>query len=208
MREPVSYICERTAEYVLIPELIKYLKERYSFVTPIYPWMTRELSRFSREMHGATSLRMLGLYARRPKIMTGDDNSIYIKINREIVMASAVARDFGIPMIAGCPLARNLIELGSCDKFLWVDLNSISPSDADSVIVVDELAWHKTSGEGIATFDLAQAMQTTELAVRQIDLNTLAESIKAIGMARWGESYHPYYFAGGYKPVYFLMADI
>ncbi|TRX75098.1 hypothetical protein [Pseudomonas mangiferae] len=207
MREPVSYICERTAEYTIVPELVRHLKSKHSYVTPIYPWMTRELSRFSRELPGAGGFKILGLYARRPKIRAGLDNSIYIKINREIVIASKVARDFGIPMIAGCPLARNLIELGCCDRFLWVDLHSVYPSDADSLVVVDNFSWDKTSEEAFLNSDLAQVMQDAESVMREVNLNILAEAIKAIGLAVQGIDYHPYYFKVGYKPVYFLIAD-
>ncbi len=208
MPEPISYICERSAEYALIPELVRKLKEIYSFVTPIYPWMTREGSRFSREYHAAVKFKVLGVYARRPKLLNADDDLIHVKVNQEIVISAAVGRSLGIPMIAGCPLARNLIELGCCEKFLWLDLKKISPSDGDFTIVVDE-ASHKNSFERYVIDDLAEILRTVELEARQIDLNTLVESVKTIAMAGKGYgAYHPFAYMGGYKAVYLLMADI
>jgi len=86
-------------------------------------------------------------------------------------------------------------------------LYSVSPSDADSFVKVDDFSWDKTSGEAFVTSDLANVMQRAELTMKEISLDILAESIKAIGVAVHGLDYHPYYFTGGYKPVYFLIAD-
>ena len=207
MPEPISYICERSAEYVLIPELVRKLKEKYSFVTPIYPWMTREGSRFSKEHHAAVRFKVLGLYARRPKISNSDD-LISVKINQEIVISAAVGYRLGIPMIAGCPLARNLIELGRCDRFLWVDLKKVSSSDVDFTILVDGSS-HRGCFEKYVIGDLEDVLRSVELDAREIDLSTLVEYVKTITMAGKGSgAYHPFAYMGGYKAVYLLMADL
>lgn len=47
----MSYISEHTAEYYLVPDLINILKEKYNFVSPVFPWVTRELSSLSKKIH-------------------------------------------------------------------------------------------------------------------------------------------------------------
>ena len=95
-----------------------------------------------------------------------------------------------------------------CDRFLWLDLKNASPSDGDFTIVVDE-ASDKNSFERYVISDLSEILQTVELEARQIELNTLVESLKTISMAGMGYGvYHPFAYMGGYKAVYLLMADI
>ncbi len=209
MPEPISYICERSAEYVLIPELVRKFRERYSFVTPIYPWMTREGSRFSREQNAGAEFRVLGVYARRPKFLKLNDNLIHVKINQEIVVSAAVGRSLGIPMIAGCPLARNIKELGSCSDYIWVDLKNIPSSEGDFTILVDGISQYEGCYSDYVIGDLEDVLEAVELEARCLDFNTLIDSIKNISTAgKGGGVYHPFAYMGGYKAVYLLMADI
>jgi len=49
---PKSFINERSAEYILVPNLKSILLEKFSTVTPLFPWATREGSVLSKQIHG------------------------------------------------------------------------------------------------------------------------------------------------------------
>lgn len=208
MPKPTSYICERSAEYALIPELVRKLKERFSSVTPIYPWMTREGSGFSKELHTGCQFKVLGLYARRPKLMSFSDSSIQVKFNEGIILGAAAGRELGIPMIAGCPLARNFLELGSCNSFLWADLRKFSSDEVDLNIVVDASLDYRRLYERYLIADLDDVLSIVEFEARYIDVRDLIDFVKIITMSgkEYGE-YHPFAYMGGYKAVYILLAN-
>ena len=60
-----SYICERSAEYVLVPELVNELRKTIKFVTALYPWASRESSKISVEVNESKSFKVLGVYISR-----------------------------------------------------------------------------------------------------------------------------------------------
>ncbi len=51
MKKATSFIGEHTVELTIVPILKKILKQEYEFVTPIYPWMTREGGSISKYLH-------------------------------------------------------------------------------------------------------------------------------------------------------------
>ncbi len=54
-------------EFSLVLAAKKILDEHYEYVVPIYPWMGRELSKMSRELHSIDGFKVLSVFPRRPK---------------------------------------------------------------------------------------------------------------------------------------------
>ncbi len=59
---PISYICEHTAEFLLIPKLMEFVKTRYTNVVPIYFWATREGNTLSRNLHSSLNVKILAFF--------------------------------------------------------------------------------------------------------------------------------------------------
>ena len=116
-----SFICEHTAEYVLVPRLTDILKQKFKVVIPIFPWLTREGSNLSKAIHRQDEFKIVGLYPRRPKV-NRTNCKILIKINNDLILGAREASRINIPMITGCPLARNLRELDEHTMCVWIKL--------------------------------------------------------------------------------------
>ncbi|WP_027917484.1 MULTISPECIES: hypothetical protein [unclassified Pseudomonas] len=132
-----------------------------------------------------------------------------MKINHELAVAAAAGRSLGIPMIAGCPLAKDLIELGSCNRFFWVDLAKVKPSDLGFDMVIDNPLADETQDKSFVIDNLDEVLRIVEAESNLIGFDTFLESMKVIGMASRGRgAYHPLAFMGGYKAVYLLLTDV
>jgi len=203
MNKPTSFISEHSAEYALIPEITNILKRKFNQVTPIFPWATREGSKISNLIHQEELIKIIGIFPRRPKLKKSDNTEISITVNSELISGATRAKDYGIPMVAGCPLVRSFWELGNCKKFAWIKLGkntlesyTLSKSDRPS----EQEATHFLTKNQI--LNLAQNTST---------FLTLPEFIEAYKhIKREGSSKEPYYygsrtFFGSYKPFYLLM---
>lgn len=173
-------------------------------MTPIYPWITREGSNISKLQHTSHRFYVLGIFARRPKLQT-NCNKIYIKINQSLIQSSIVANEVGIPLIAGCPLAKNFWELGNCEKSAWFNLDMLD-GDQDYFFEIDDNFAGGKHGD-ICTTELAQILPTLLEKATLHDLNTFIDAHKSIRDCSYSEyGLHPLY-QSGYKPIYLLMTN-
>lgn len=64
---PAGFMSERTAEYVLVPDIMHRLRQEFSSIVPFYYWASREGS--VKVAHSYSGhVRVVAAYARRPKI--------------------------------------------------------------------------------------------------------------------------------------------
>lgn len=117
-----SYISEHSAEYYLVPALKKILQEQYSHVAPVFPWISREFSKISRQLHKDDLFHVLVMFPRRPKLNGPDSGEIYVTINWELENFNKVGEEKGVPVIAGCPRAVDIWDLSNCQNYAWLDL--------------------------------------------------------------------------------------
>ncbi|MFC1724259.1 hypothetical protein ACFL4T_01440 [candidate division KSB1 bacterium] len=205
MAHVTSYISEHTAEFVLIPDLKNILSKKHKSVIPIYPWLTREGSNISFQLHDHDEFRILGLYPRRPKIYSVNQENIFIKVNEHLLYSARIGLEFGIPIIAGCPIASNFWELRNC-PCLWIKLES-------DIMESFEIQLQKNNTSNLISKYPDSLFQTNEDLITYIDktskvinLGIAFDAIKKINMQRKGVSfYNIMSFMGGYKPVYFLL---
>lgn len=196
-----SFICEHTAEYTLVPKFTDILKKKFESVSPIFPWLTREVGNISRFIHNQDNFKILGLYPRRPKI-SRLNQKILVKINDDLIRCAIEANKINIPMIAGCPLARDLWELNENTECIWIKLND--KTDQFYEILNNENKFFVNKA-----LDKNEILKTNQDIYRLIDekcekqnLENLAEAIRIIKYKS-----HSGYFIGGYKPVYFLLRN-
>src|SRR5688572_15100048 len=108
---PSSFINERSAEMILVPHLITALAAHHLKVTPIYYWVSREGGGVSAECFRNHPVKLLALYARRPKVNYPGGNRIYVMMNELLFGKAEIFRSKGIFAFAGLPLAVSLDSL-------------------------------------------------------------------------------------------------
>ena len=206
MKKATSFIGEHTTELAIVPILKKILHNEFEFVTPIFPWMTREGGTMSKYLHKNDKFKIFGVYPRRPKMTPKDKESIYLKINEQIIIGARSGLSLGIPIIAGCPLVRNFWELGKTPDCLWINLDFSSNVDIEfqikqggSLVLDESLLKRIFHGENelinyiienVSTFTIDKALD----AFRKIKMDSINL-----------EFYSSFAFWGGYKPIYFLL---
>src|SRR5688572_20787463 len=108
---PSSFINERSAEMILVPNIINALVVHHFKVTPIYYWVSREGGSLSRGCFADTEVKVLALYARRPKVDYTGMNRLFVKLNEMLFVKAEIYRSKGIFAFAGVPLADSLDSL-------------------------------------------------------------------------------------------------
>lgn len=121
-----SFINERTAEYYLVPALKKVLEKEYTEVASVFPWLSREFSKISKELHRSDVFRVLVMFARRPKVAHHGDDAVYATINSELERFCEVCDEYDVPVIAGCPNATDFWGLARGDKVIWLQIRHAS----------------------------------------------------------------------------------
>jgi hypothetical protein len=124
-----SYISERSAELSLVPQLKMELEKHFNYVAPLFPWLNRETSKISKQVHVNDRFKILVLFPRRPKLDNNDYNKIFATINEDLSLFKEFANEYNVPVIAGCPLATNFWELSKCTKHTWIEINNNTVSN-------------------------------------------------------------------------------
>jgi len=94
-------------------------------------------------------------------------------------------------MIAGCPLAKDLIELGDCNSFFRVDLAKVKPSDLGFDMVIDNPLADDTQDKNFMIDNLDEVLRIVEAESNLIGFDTFFESMKVIGIASRGRGLPP-----------------
>lgn len=195
-----SFISEHTAEYILVPDLVRRLAPDFQEVIPIFFWATREGNSTAAMTMFETSVRILSAFARRPKILAED--RIMMKINPELVQYSRISADAGIPVLAGIPLVSSLSLLRLSSKCSWYELGNTGESYVE--VMLDGKAVSEQHVRNQFTTPLDDK-QIREMASRS-PVMTWASAVATIRAIRSQQSAFTHYpFFGGYKPFHLLL---
>lgn len=106
---PVGFMSERTAEYVLVPDLVRRFGQCFAHVVPFYYWATREgtprVASSCRER-----VRLVAAYARRPKLDHDCEHRVTVKVNERLFDHASILRQSGVPTFAGVPCVSRLSD--------------------------------------------------------------------------------------------------
>lgn len=186
-----SYISEHSAEYYLVPALKEILQEQYSHVAPVFPWISRELSKISRLLHKDDQFHVLVMFPRRPKLHDQKRYEIYVTINQELEDFNKAGESNGVPVIAGCPRAIDIWDLSNCQNYAWLDLTRNSyHEDLNPISELEE------NGCLLEKSDILALVRNSAI----FNLESFE------GFFRIQKKSQPYRMYGSqYKPVYFLI---
>ena len=185
-----SFICERSAELLLVSELKNIVNTKYSNPIVLYPWLSREFSKISMEIHKFDYFRVLVIFSRRPKL-ANNSTDIFLTVNSRLETFNEIATKHNVPVIIGCPLARNFWELSDEAKIVWISMSNIG-----SEPYLHCLTDHSLDNSFLDSNEIIELIdQSKEFSIEAFEL-----------FVREGLATLPFRFYGaGYKPIYLLV---
>jgi hypothetical protein len=200
-----SFIGEYSVGLSMVLSLKVILHERYRYVTPIFPWITREGSNISKYIHTNDQFRIFGIYPRRPKL-TQDKTDIEFKFNQQILNGANRGLKLGLPIIAGCPIVRNFWELSDNPIFLWIKVGLSGTEEFSFKVVGDSPNFTGLSND-LLLHD-QEILSFIDLHSKIFSIQHSIEAFKEISRDSLGVPYYSRFVFGGiYKPIYFLLKE-
>lgn len=200
-----SFISEHSAEYVLVANLTETLTPHFNRVIPLYFLSTREGSIISRECGPLQLVKVVNVFARRPKVNFAGQPSIQIKFNESILQTTKLSLSFGIPTFAAVPLASSIFDLRLDLDCAWFELRS---GDSDVIYELSargELLSPKSPViEGpLSDYELVGSIRATD----SMYWKDAGEALRIIRRgASWPARLWPM-FGGVYHPFTLLLMD-
>lgn len=202
-----SFFSERTAEYILVPQLQHSLACHFGTAIPIYFWKSREGNRTSLRIQEPSLVRVLAMFARRAKVSTRD-NVVTGKINAELLSFALAADAMGIFTVAGFPAVRSLLELCTQPLTYWFRLTHSGLNDSSFVVDRSQNAPvpMDVSGTPLSWMTLPEVTGAVEGNTDVVAWGDAVDRLTELRM--WclkagGRSKRSQF--GGYNPVYFLI---
>lgn len=201
----VSFISEHSAEFILVPRVVSFLEESFSRICPIYFWSSREGSRLSYACDSQQPVRVLSIFARRPKIVNPNQDSLGVKINIELFDYAKAASEFGIQTFAGVPRITSIFDASITAPCTFFRLLS---ADQECLITLSRRSGRvieSTSMRGLQV--VRDGLNFAEMALENCEQKSWGEMIEAIRELRKAGSsnYHPFY--GSYRPFHLILID-
>ncbi|RZI80736.1 MAG: hypothetical protein EOP38_21595 [Rubrivivax sp.] len=201
-----SFFNERTAEYALVPALQAHLQAGFQFAVPIFYWKTREGNSIAERVHHDEPVKVLAMFARRPKL-SDDSGVVHGKINHDLLNYAQRAGRMGIPTIAGFPAVASLFDLHLEAPLHWFFLGGLPEMDIEFMVDLQaKPSYAQGIDSGLQPIHLAEI---TEL-VKKAPAFSWQDAMARLAELRVERS-HGYplrfnWFGSQYKPVYFLVS--
>ena len=128
---PISFISEHTAEYILVPQISKLLSRHFKTIIPFYFWVSREGNTMSVKTVSINDFRLISVYPRRPKISNPEDTIITLKFNASIIHAAQISIESGVSTFAGIPIISSIQDINNDVLCKWFRFKSAVKSISD-----------------------------------------------------------------------------
>lgn len=201
---PKSFISEHSAEYILVPKLVSLLEKHFSKVIPIYFWITREGSLIARACQPSQSVRIIRVFARRPKINIPNQKSIEVKFNESLFEHTEFVMSLGIPTFAGVPLASSILDLSSNTKCAWFELTE-PEEDIIYELSLNAEVIQQSSVSSAIEGPLAELLLIDKIIdkAHPIEWNKALDSLKLLRSLVGGF----WFGSSGYRPFYIMLFE-
>lgn len=196
-----SFVSEHSIEYVLVPQFAEILSSDYKTVIPIYFWHSREGGNISKDCFKNKFVRIVALYARRPKISSAYQESIYVKFNEVLFERARMFKEKGILVFAGVPVISSLDFFTLDTKCDWF---SLKENGFEEII---EISCHNHLPIQTKSINQVNKKEILNQIRDQSELLKWPDAINFLRELRHRSDYIKFYSYMGdtYKPTFFLM---
>ncbi|OWV30414.1 hypothetical protein JI62_07005 [Halomonas campaniensis] len=109
-----------------------------------------------------------------------------MKFSEQIIYGAKASQKLGIPIIAGCPLAKSFWELSECEDFLWADLAEFNTDDINYWAMINAQGVIAEEPEGYFFNDIGRVSEIIDRSDTHFDISTFIDAIKEIKMSSRG----------------------
>jgi hypothetical protein len=194
-----SFISEHTAEFLLVPQFIHALENRFSEIIPIYFWRTREGSNIAKASFRFRSVKLVAMYPRRPKIASIREEIFEIKFNQILFTRCQHLVGLGIPVFAGVPNAFSIEQLTSQCPCIWFQ---IKPSGSESI--------YRAQDDEIIDDDNIQQIEPpliSNIVATEAVSRSWEDALSVMVGMSLQSGVRGLFMGDNYKPVYFILPD-
>ena len=198
-----SFISEHSAEYVLVPKLIGILRRRFAKVIPLYFLITREGSLISRACAPSYPVRILNVFARRPKVGAPYSPWIEVKFNSILFTVAELSARYGMATMAGVPLVSSLMDLSLDSQCAWFALSGAPYLEVYYDLLLDGTIDSQSHQSAAVKGPLSED-ELIEISVnqcREIRWSDAIDSLRILRHIPGGV------FGGGYHPFSLLLVE-
>lgn len=200
-----SFLSEHTAEFVLVPRAVTAFSTYSTAVVPIYLWANREGGRAARACAPDTRIRIVSIFARRPKTIDSCDDRILVKLNRELFHYSKEASSRGVPTLAGIPLVASLHQLRLECECAWWRLTDHPYDDLEFVLPLECSISAHADGDH---YNCPRQLHTlAKEAVSEAKLFCWDNALETLRELRRACAGHHYRYGSRYKPFSLLLFE-
>ena len=132
----VGFMSEHTAEFLLVPDIVRRLEPAFPHIVPFYYWASREGSRIV-AASDSSYIRLVAVYGRRPKVGMYGQPRVLMKVNKELFDHAAIFKGYGIPVLAGLPCVSRLTDCTSGAACAWFFLDPCGGAYEDEYLELD-----------------------------------------------------------------------
>ncbi len=213
MVKPTSFISEHSAEFALVPAAVRALSAADERVVPLYFWKSREGSSMGVRCGPEGSVRVAAMFARRPKVLSPDQDHVLVKLNDMLFAAASFLAEVGIPTFAGVPLASSMAALACHIRVAWLGLLPTvrDPSDVEIVINAESGRCEDTLPpfiQALPTDDELRefvAAHSERIPWRRAPDAMRGNPILAPSVTAFVQRFRGGFFGPSYKPVYLVL---
>lgn len=209
IRNSTSFLSEHSVEYLLVYNFTRILSLEYKCVVPIYFWATREGTALAASGVEPCNVRLVTVFARRPKVQNSKSTAILMKVNSSLLRAGALGLEFGSPVFAGVPLATGLLQFTMYTPCTWFHLDNPNPSNEDVYVRLDVNG--KRCNSSSDNIGLVRGPLTDKELLNAVKNNTrimtwdvAVQAMRTIRSLGEGERF----FLSGYHPFYLVIPEV
>lgn len=203
-----SFLSEHSAEYILVPRIVSYLKPHFRCVIPIYFWSTREGSSIAGACEPTQPVRVINIFARRPKVSTPNQESIEVKFNQPLFQIARLASTFGISTLAGVPIASSIFDISLDTECAFFELFD-SEEDFSISLSVSGNVFFRPPNSG--ALDLIRNPEDLlERVLKKCvssDWRNMMENLRELRRTGYNAGYGHPVFSAAYRPFHLLLLD-
>jgi hypothetical protein len=208
---PTSFLSEHSAEFILVPELIHILSDSYQCIAPFYFWAGREGSLISKGCDTGELMKVVAVYARRPKISSYGDSQITVKFNAVLSEKAFEFNRVGIPVLAGVPRVTSIMDFRLGAKCSWFEmLSDDKPIDLEGILDMENENSIKMPVNNSVRGPLSKS-EINNIVIQKckqmswLEAIDLIRNVRAMRPRNFGYSSYIARMFGGYKPFFLIL---